>query len=123
MQAAIGRVQLNKLPYILKRREEIFHLYKESGIKLLDCKNKNFKSTRYRAIMRTKVPQKIFDNLSKYEIKSKFPIEDWYLLDDEILYPNAKNFINTSISLPIFPSMTEKDVAKVLSVLKNFEAF
>ena len=32
LQAAIGRVQLKKLPYFLKRREEIFQYYKKSGL-------------------------------------------------------------------------------------------
>ena len=40
LQAAIGREQLKKLPSFLKRREEIFNLYKKNGLILLDTDDK-----------------------------------------------------------------------------------
>ena len=59
LQAAIGRVQLKKLPYFLKRREEIFQYYKKSGLDLLDIDDELrgiLEPVRYRAILKTKNP-------------------------------------------------------------------
>ena len=62
LQAAIGRVQLKKLPHFIKRREEIFQRYKKEGLDLLDIpkeKNGYLTPVRFRAIVKTKNPQKI----------------------------------------------------------------
>ena len=63
LQAAIGREQLKKIPNFLKRREEIFQQYKNNGLNLLDVKPEDhdrLKPVRYRAIVKTNNPEKIF---------------------------------------------------------------
>ena len=67
LQAAIGREQLKKLPGFIKRREEIFQLYKKEGLDLLDIKPEEesyLKPVRYRAIIQTKKPKQIIESLN-----------------------------------------------------------
>lgn len=116
LQAAIGRVQLKKLPGFLKRRSEIFKKYKESGLSLLDIKAKNIKLVRYRAILMNKDPQKILAALKTVGVKAIIPIKSWELLAK---LPNALKLTNETVSLPCYPSLTDKEVQLIIEAVKN----
>ncbi len=58
LQAAIGRVQLKKLPAFINQREKWFQIYSEIGLNLIDSKLKNHTSVRYRIVHRCKNPKK-----------------------------------------------------------------
>lgn len=118
IQAAVGRAQLKKLPSFLKRREEIFQKYKKSGIDLLDTDptNSKIKPVRYRAIMITDEQSKIIAKLKSENISGMIPIEEWELLNqDDNLLPNAIEFSKKTISLPIYPSLTNDDIELIIS--------
>lgn len=120
LQAAIGRVQLEKLPKFLKRREEIFNLYKKSGLELLDVnptEAKKLHPVRYRAIVKTKNPKKMIESLESVEVKAIVPVEDWELLGSSDLFPNAIIMTKETVSLPIYPSLSDEDVDLIFSVL------
>ena len=120
LQAAIGREQLKKLPYFIKRREEIFQIYQKSGLDLLDVKPKDkssLKPVRFRAIMRTNHPAQIIESLSLSEIEAIVPTEDWELLGNHASFPNSLKFSQETVSLPIYPSLTNEQVNTILSVL------
>ena len=74
IQASIGRVQLKQLPIFLERRQEIFAMYKESGLDLIESENKA--SVHYRAVIRVNNPAEVKDKLLKQSIKTIIPIED-----------------------------------------------
>ncbi|EKE02082.1 MAG: hypothetical protein ACD_20C00429G0019 [uncultured bacterium] len=119
LQAAIGLEQLNKLPFFLKRREEIFLKYKEAGIDLIEEKNKDVIAVRYRAIVASDNPLKLIDSLKDADIKSIIPVEDWELLGDKDLFPNAYKLTQRTVSIPLYPSLTDDNVDKIISkVLK-----
>jgi perosamine synthetase len=120
LQAAIGREQLKKLPSFIKRREEIFQLYKKSGLELLDVKQKDessLKPVRFRAIMRTNIPTQIITSLYEADIQAIVPTEDWELLGNQTSFPNSLKLSKETVSLPIYPSLTNEQVNIILSVL------
>ena len=117
LQASIGRVQLKQLPIFLERRQEIFAMYKESGLDLIESKNNA--SVHYRAVIRTNNPTEVKDKLLKQSIKTIIPIEDWELLDDGSKYRNSYNLTQTTLSLPIYPSLTNEDVLNIVNELNK----
>ena len=117
IQASIGRVQLKQLPFFLERRQEIFAMYKESGLDLIASENNA--SVHYRAVIRINNPAEVKDKLLEQSIKTIIPIEDWELLDDGYKYRNSYNLTQTTLSLPIYPSLTNKDVLNIIDQLNK----
>jgi len=117
VQASIGRVQLKQLPSFLERRQEIFTMYRESGLDLLESKNNT--PVYYRAVIKVNNPVEIKDKLLKQGIKTIIPIEDWELLDNSSEYKNAYNLTQTTLSLPIYPSLTSKEVNNIITQLNT----
>ena len=120
LQAAIGRVQLKKLPSFLKRREEIFQYYKKSGLDLLDIDDELrgiLEPVRYRAILKTKNPRKLVNSLESVGVQSIIPTEDWELLGQREFLSNALKFSHETISIPIYPSLTKEHLDIILSGL------
>jgi perosamine synthetase len=118
LQAAIGREQLKKLPNFLKRREEIFQYYKKAGLDLLDVPEEqlNFlKPVRFRAIIKTSNPNKIIQSLSSIHVKAIIPTEDWELLGPQDSFPNGLKLSHETVSIPIYPSLTNNDLDHILS--------
>lgn len=114
LQAALGREQLKKLPFFIKRRDEIFARYEGAGFEMISAPNANLTPVRYRAIMKAKDSAKIIESLRLKNVKAIVPIEDWELLDTPTMYPNAYKLSKETISLPIYPSLTETQVNNVI---------
>ncbi len=117
IQAAIGRVQLRKLQLFLKLRDEIFIRYKEAGLNLLDIHEKDkghLKPVRYRAVMLTTNPLNLIKKLSSIGVSAIAPIEDWELLGDGNFFPNAFKLSKMTVSLPIYPSLSENEVDLII---------
>jgi len=119
LQAAIGRTQLKKLPSFLLRREEIFSKYKKAGLNLLDIPlNKtNLKPVRYRAILKTDSPKRIIDLLDQVGVKSIIPTEDWEVTGNIDQLSNSIKLTKETVSLPIYPSLTNDDVDLIISTI------
>ncbi|MDB5223186.1 MAG: hypothetical protein JWN83_1853 [Chitinophagaceae bacterium] len=117
LQAAVGTEQLKKLPKFLHRREIIFNKYLQAGLPLLVNESQNFNSIpiRYRAILKSEDPAKLIKKLSKNKIKAIVPLEDW-----ELLLPtkNALNYTRETLSIPLYPSLTNKEVQRIINVLQ-----
>lgn len=122
LQGAIGREQLNKLPGFIQRRADIFGEYQHAGIDLLDVdasEEKILSPVRYRAVMRTKNPQKIKDSLAEVGISAIVPIEDWEVMGNPEQYPRAIKLSRETLSLPIYPSLLNKNVNKIINSIVN----
>ena len=117
IQAAIGRVQLKKLPKFLLRRKEIFTMYAQSGLNLLNVGDEG--SIYYRAILKIQNSKYIQSELLKKGIKTIVPIEDWELLDDGFKYENSYNLTQTTLSLPIYPSLKNEEVEYIIEQLNK----
>jgi len=119
LQAAIGRVQLKKLPAFINQREKWFQIYSEIGLNLIDSKLKNHTSVRYRIVHRCKNPKKIINALAKENIKAIIPIEQYELLDKPENYPCALSLCKSTVSLPAHLNLNEKDVYRIGHIVKN----
>lgn len=117
LQAAIGREQLKKLPSFLKRRNEIFNIYKNAGLELIDDEDVNIQPIRYRAIMKTSNPREIINSLNLADIKAIIPTEDWEILGPSSLFPNGLKLSRETVSIPLYPSLTNSEIDSILSVL------
>jgi perosamine synthetase len=117
LQAAVGRVQLRKLPFFLSRRREIFEQYRDGGLDVFDIKS-NCVLARYRTVIRSNNPQRIIDGLARNGIKAIVPVADWELLGPADQFSNAAAFARTTVSLPTYPSLTDKDVSLVINAVK-----
>jgi perosamine synthetase len=119
IQAAVGRIQLKKLHSFLKRRSEIFESYREAGLPLLDVSKNNLSPVRYRAVLLTERPKEIIQSLINEGIKAINPIEDWELLGRKELFPNAFNMTQKTVSLPLYPLLTDCDIKKIINIVKD----
>ena len=118
LQAAIGREQLKKIPEFLSRREEIFNQYKDAGFDLIDSNDSSVKSVRFRALMKTDQPKNLIKKLISNEITSVMIYNDPIILKYPEKYPNSFELTENTISLPIYPSLTDEDVSKIISSIK-----
>lgn len=121
LQAAIGRIQLRKLPEFLNRREGIFQQYREAGINLIDTTQSKVQPIRYRAVMQTERQKEILEALRKEKIKAVIPVltKEIKIQSGQLL--NALNWTKKPISLPIFPTLTnEPDYFNYIEKLNIF---
>lgn len=119
LQAAIGRVQLKKLPVFIKQREKWFKIYSEIGLNLIDSNLKNHTPVRYRIVHRCKNPKKIINALAKENIKAIVPIEKYELLDKPENYPCALSLCKSTVSLPAHLNLNDKDIYRIGHIVKN----
>ena len=117
LQAAIGRVQLKKLPNFLERREEIFEQYKCANLPLIEGINGH--PVYYRAVIAVEDPDKVINRLLDCNVRSIVPIRDWGLLDDGPEFKYARQLTKSTISLPIYPSLTNRDVRVIINALEK----
>ena len=135
--AAIGTVQMTKAESMLQKRTAIAEIYSNelSAIPSITLPKSNIgnKHSWHLYVIQIKPDQlkinrkEFIDKLKEYNIgtsvhfiplhrhpyyKNKFG----YSLNE---FPNSENIYNNSISLPIYPKMTETDVNYVIEAVKN----
>ena len=116
LAAAIGRVQLQKLPAFLARRQEIFQRYRQAGIPLLgSALGGDLAEVRYRAVVLASSPERLIASLADAGIKAIVPVETWELQDEPAHYPNALALTRQTVSIPLFPSLTDGEVEQVIA--------
>jgi len=116
LQASIGIEQLKKLPGFLNRREEIFNFYLNAGLPIQTNKKvSNSNPIRYRAILISENPKELIKKLYDNRIKAIVPIEDWELLSPT---KNAINYCKKTISLPLYPSLTDEEVNYIIKTIQ-----
>ncbi|MDB3897581.1 DegT/DnrJ/EryC1/StrS aminotransferase family protein [Candidatus Pelagibacter sp.] len=119
LQAAIGRVQLKKLPYFIEQREKWFNIYKEYKLNLIVPKNKNFCPVRYRIVHKCRNPNEIIKSLNNNNIKAIIPIEEKELLDKSKEYLFALELTRSTVSLPAHLALNENQVRKIAEIVSN----
>jgi perosamine synthetase len=117
VQAAIGRVQIRKLPGFLTRRRQIFERYVGAGINLLDTADLRSVPVRFRAVMRTDQPLQWRKRLAEAEIRAIVPVTQGEILTDYLSVPRAAEFSRRTLSLPIHPALTDSDVDHIVDTL------
>lgn len=119
IQAAIGRAQLRQFTKFMKRREEIYLQYKDANFPLLHTES-GIQSVRFRAILQTPKQTEIIAALAKNNIAAVIPMQQSELIESTENYPNASNWIHNTVSLPIYPSLRNNDVKRIIKVVKKF---
>jgi perosamine synthetase len=118
-QAGFGLAQIRKIPFFLKRREEIFQKYKKDLFEYMY----NFHSdqdVKYRFILKTSNQDRLISHLRNREVQSIIPYHVKEFMDTSQIYTNATKFANTSVSLPLYPTLTNKEIKKIISSVLEF---
>lgn len=114
VQAAIARVQLTKLPCFIEQRREIWQHYQDAHLPLLDYNGAGCSHVRYRAILKTAHREALIKHLHQYNITAINPFEVNELLSQKA--KNAYELCQQTVSLPIYPSLTEQDAKYIAHV-------
>jgi len=120
LQAAVGRVQLARLPSFIETREKWYSMYKLAGLSILSDTSTEVQPVRYRIVMRTRHPNRVIEALNTAGIRAIVPIEECELLDGTTDYPAAVALANSSVSLPAWPGLKEEDVLKITRIAGEF---
>jgi len=117
-QAAMGRVQLKKLPMFLRKRKNIANKYykilpSEKVWPLQD--NEGRQPNFYRFLLRTYKGKKIKELMEAKGIKTIIPIETYellhrYLKQNPDDFPISEQIARTTLSLPIYPSLSVSEI-------------
>ena len=122
LQAAIGREQLRKLPKFLARREKIFSKYKDAGLDVLGVSTENsqlIEPVRFRAVMKTRNQSKAIKSLKDSDIITEILNNEWILSQNPTKFSNSLNMVRNTISLPIYPSLSDENVEKIITSLDS----
>lgn len=118
LQAAIGRIQLKKLPAFLRKRREILAVYESEGLPLVSSNTDNIEPVAFRAVIKTNRQHETLNKLRQQGILAINPLEPSELLGDPRNFPNAANWTNCLVSLPIFPDLPLERAADIARFLK-----
>lgn len=118
IQAAIGTVQLAKLPSFLRKREEIFNIYSDIGLDLVKETESNHSPSRYRAVIRNTTPLKVQKKLYEKGISTIIPFTYEELLRTTIEDKNAIDLSKSTLSIPIYPSLSLRQAKKIAKTVK-----
>lgn len=118
IQAAVGIVQLAKLPGFLQKREEIFSIYVENGLDIIKENELGHSPSRYRAVVRCSNPIDIQEKLHQKGIRTIVPFTFDELLRTSISEKNAIHLSKSTLSIPIYPSLSPKQALKIAELLK-----
>jgi len=119
MQAVLGLNQLKKLPKFIQRRREIADIYNSHFSELdiqLPFVSQDRKVVFYRYVIRVRRNiEQMLMALKRKSIMCKRPVYmplHRYLGMDN--FPNASHVWNSAISIPLYPSLSEKDIKTVI---------
>ncbi len=119
LQAAVGRAQLKKLPGFIARRAEIFEIYRSAGLPLLDGASAGCVPVRQRAVVKTPEPQALIAALAASGVCAIVPQAVWELQGHAAAVPNAAALSMTTVSLPIYPSLSLADAQRIADIAKR----
>lgn len=131
LQAALGESQMKQLPGFIKKRREIVKIYRKafSGMETfsLPPEDSDVRSACHLFVIRLNLDRlntgrkEIFENLRKIGVGVQvhyIPIhfQPYYRKNgfQSTLLPICENYYKRAISLPVFPSMTQKQVREVI---------
>jgi len=123
IQAALGISQINHLSDFIKRRREIEKIYFEelNGTNLkLPARIKGRESVFYRYVVLSKNADKLVKNAKKQGVecvRMNLPLHKQLGLPT-IEYENAEKIGKESVSIPIYPSLSDEYVKRIVEVLK-----
>lgn len=127
LQASIGRVQLKKLESFIRKRRAIAKIYDKEFKGLTVALPKNIVNARhiYQRYM-IQIQGNIYSFMRqclKKGIKVKQPVKPYALYKYLGLpakdFPNTEYIMRSAVSIPIYPSLTNKQITFITSTVKN----
>lgn len=118
LQAAIGSAQLQQFSSFVNRREAIYQQYKAANLPLLDA-GPGIQPVRFRAILRTTKQQEIIKALAAHNISAVVPIREVEILEPKEHYPNALQWTQNTVSLPIYPLLKDEEVERIIKIIQH----
>jgi perosamine synthetase len=120
LQAAVGRAQLAQLPNFIARRKDIFASYAAAALPLWPrTTSAGCEPCHYRAVLRVADPLGVIEHFEQGGIRAIVPIEEWELLADAAAFPRAAALACSTVSIPIFPALTGREVAAIVGVASS----
>lgn len=129
LAASVGNAQIAKLKFFIKRRQSIARQYIEVLEKYKKIqywpKREDQNLNHYRFLIKfenQKVRDKFKIQLDQKGISTIVPIENYQLLHrylklDKRDFPNAEDRSETALSLPVHPSLSDREVERVAKTL------
>ncbi|MEY4747481.1 MAG: GDP-perosamine synthase [Candidatus Parcubacteria bacterium] len=122
MQAAMGLVQLKRLPEFLARRETVAKHYAKN-VALWPGVTGGREPNFYRMLVRAKNAAGLKKQLEANGVQSILPIEPFELLHRYIgqgaaAFPVAEDAATHFVSLPAYPSLTDDEVETIVSAVE-----
>jgi len=125
LHAAVGRVQLRRLPEFVARRREVAQLYQEEFISFSNVKTPldNSEHIYYRYVLKVVGQAEVFiERLEKSGVAARRPIynplhRELGLADGE--YPHTTAAFECDVSLPIYPTLIDSEARCVLAAVRN----
>jgi perosamine synthetase len=122
--AAMGEVQLRKLPQFIQRRRDIADRYfqelKDSRVELPSRANDH---VYYRYVVRARDAESLIRFLKARGIEAKRPVYrplHTYFSKLRGKYRGAEELHRRAVSLPIYPTLTGKEVDRVVEAVGSF---
>jgi dTDP-4-amino-4,6-dideoxygalactose transaminase len=127
LQAAIGRVQLSKLTWFIKRRRQIAKAYDNAFCHFdvdFPAMNPDRLSVFHRYMLNIKRDITSFiSRCYKKGVKVKQPVKPFllnrYLGLSGTNYPNSRRILKSAVSIPIYPSLTDKELKLIINVVSS----
>lgn len=126
-QAAFGLSQLNKLDSFIKKRKKISEIYVElfknsnSGFILPKIRENIF----FRFIIKTDEIDSLIKNVRERGVEASKPvfkpIHSYLNLSDDN-FPNTIKAYESSVSIPIYPSLSDEEVENTAGILINWKS-
>ncbi|HAF89195.1 MAG TPA: hypothetical protein DCG23_05390 [Deltaproteobacteria bacterium] len=125
ISAAIGRVQLKKLAYFTEKRRKFAEIYNSELSSYVQVPENRRGHVFHQYTIRTEKREELRDYLAKNDIGSGI----YY---PSLLYhypsmssfasecPNSERLVKEVLSLPIHPSLTDKEISTIISTIKSF---
>lgn len=125
LQAAIGRVQLTKLNYFIKRRRMIARIYTKSFSNLdIELPKESPRGSHIFHRYMIKIRSDINDFMKrcyKKGVKVKQPVKPFslhqYLKLSKRDFPNTEYIMKSAVSIPIYPSLTDKEIKLIITII------
>lgn len=129
VQAGLGISQLKKLNYFIERRNSIAKEYSDSikgknGFSLQEI-GEGKSPVYYRFVIKTdKSIKKLQEYFFKRGIKTIVPIEPYellhrYLRQDKRQFSHAEHIAATTLSIPLYPALKDRDVKIISQALRE----
>ncbi len=130
IQASLGNSQLKKADKGLGKRQEIAKRYREAFRELpleFQAEKKNHYNAYHLFVILTKERKKLYEYLREKGIYAQIHYIPVHLLDyyqqfgwKKGDFPVAENYYERTLSLPMFPSLTDEEQEYVIEQVKSF---